>query len=88
MASDQNVVAQKLIADVLIEGASGTLNRNYQVVDVSTQHQNQHQRFHPNIPQHLGMSVPGQQYPLVAHNNYVNYPRFGMLNQENKELNR
>ncbi|KAG8319797.1 hypothetical protein J6590_083776 [Homalodisca vitripennis] len=56
--TSQNAIAQKLIFDVLFEAELGTLTRNFQIVNMASQRQddfnltNWHQQ---NMPQHLRM---------------------------------
>lgn len=61
VSTSQNAIAQKLISDVLFEAELGTLTRNFQIVNMASQRQddfnltnlrNWHQQ---NMPQHLRM---------------------------------
>ncbi|KAG8318594.1 hypothetical protein J6590_001715, partial [Homalodisca vitripennis] len=61
VSTSQNAIAQKLISDVLFEAELGTLTRNFQIVNMAIQRQddynltnltNWHQQ---NMPQHLRM---------------------------------
>lgn len=61
VSTSQNAIAQKLISDVLFEAELGTLTRNFQIVDMASQRQddfglvngrNWHQQ---NMPQQLRM---------------------------------